>query len=111
LQNQIHREREVKLDFEKKYRETARELSNLKQEFDRVKSTLAEVSSQNRELRMKFEHVSRNNMDSNMSTKSEISELRERLIRANEEKENLRDLYLHTRSQIDQLTAERILIR
>lgn len=101
----------MKLDFEKRYRETTRELSNLKQEFGRVKSTLAEVSDQNRELRMKLEHASRSSMDNNMSTKGEIGELRERLIRANEEKENLRDLYLRTRMQMDQLIAERSINR
>jgi hypothetical protein len=72
---------------------------------------MTEVISQNRELKHRFELISRDNSDNSRSSKGEVMELRDRLNRAVEEKEQLLDMYLKSKDEIEQLSSESSLKR
>ena len=111
LQNQIHREREVKLAFEQKYKEVKQMSLELKNENSKLKENLREALQLYKEAKEKLEKYSRKHNHKELDHNDEISKLNIVLRKCSHDRDELKALYIEGVDKINDLKVESLIIR
>jgi len=106
LQNQIHREREIKNDFEKRYKESSEFSSILEMKLEDANRRESILKRKNQELTQFHETTKLERMSIDGLSTDKIREYEERTEQLINEKVELRDLYMDCKEKYVQRELE-----
>ena len=111
LQNQIHREREIKADFERRFRENSAQTTHLQTRVQEMQAREERLRQKNQQMTSNFEQENRTKEDDFKNSEEKIREMEELIQQLSTEKSELREMYLEAKDQSAQLEINCDLIR